>query len=675
MIPYFKIAIIPLFFFMCVIPSANADRGLRIQVKTKTGKTIPLYTDYYALVVGVGNYQNGWPKLPNPVNDAKEVAQTLKAIGFRVELLLDPLSSELKEKFNKLVAMEGKEKNRAILVYFAGHGYTREDAGGRPLGYIIPKDTVDPDKDEMGFMDKAISMRSIEDSARLIQSKHVLMVFDSCFSGALFTLVRNKPTPYIEEKVCYPVRQFITAGNEDEKVPDKSVFKDVFVQGIRDRFADCNKDGYVTGEELGFYLQEQVVNYSEGRQHPQFGRINDAKLDKGDFVFQLWPGETESSQPPAAPEGQGESGFDFSEYKHLADEHKAVRNKWDQLLLTIRANYEELLTLNKDNDVPPKIKASAWKAFLSKSGVRQNNPYSEEDDTVRKHAEELIGHWELEEERISERLKEESRKPLEKQGYISSQETGVTASDREWKDPITGMEFVYVKGGEYEMGCGDWAGDCEDDEKPAHRVKVDDFYMGKYEVTVGQWKKFIRDTGYKGDETKEWGSEGMAIPYFPQDDNHPVVCVSWYEAKAFVDWLSQKTGMKYRLPTEAEWEYAARSRGQKLKYGTKTGDISPDLANYDGKGGKDKWKNTSPVGSFPANPLGLYDMTGNVWEWCSDCYGGDYYSHSPVDNPKGPGSGTYCVVRGGSCYSCGSRSSFNPDIRYSDQGFRLSRTP
>lgn len=249
---------------------------------------------------------------------------------------------------------------------------------------------------------------------------------------------------------------------------------------------------------------------------------------------------------------------------------------------------------------------------------------------------------------------------------------GSPASEPSYYEPVVDMEFVFVKGGEYEMGCGVWVGDCEDDEEPAHRVRLDDFYMGKYEVTVEQWKKFIQDTGYKGD--------GFNYPDFTQDNNHPVVCVSWYEAKAFVDWLSGKTGEKYRLPTEAEWEYAARSRGQKVRYGTKTGDVSHDLVNYEGTGGKDQWQYTSPVGSFPANPLGLYDMVGNVWEWCSDWYDEDYYNHSPVDNPNGPRSGYCRALRGGSwddnvekfccierCYNC-------PTCWFMSYGFRVALT-
>jgi hypothetical protein len=111
------------------------------------------------------------------------------------------------------------------------------------------------------------------------------MAFDSCFSGAIFQMARTKPSAYIEEKVAYPVRQFMTAGSEDETVPDKSIFKDVFIQAIQDGFADLNQDAYITGEELGGYLQEHVVNYTHKAQHPQFGKINNPKLDKDDFVF------------------------------------------------------------------------------------------------------------------------------------------------------------------------------------------------------------------------------------------------------------------------------------------------------------------------------------------------------------------------------------------------------
>jgi len=244
-----------------------------------------------------------------------------------------------------------------------------------------------------------------------------------------------------------------------------------------------------------------------------------------------------------------------------------------------------------------------------------------------------------------------------------------------WKDPYLGMEFVWVPGGCYEMG--DIFGDGDSDEKPVHEVCVNGFWMGRYEVTVGQFRRFVEETGYKGNGINYSGCAGMADPNFSQDDNHPVVCVSWNEAKAFAKWLSKKTGHKFRLPTEAEWEYACRSGGKKLKYGTSTGDLSHDLANY--AGGRDKWKYTAPVGSFPPNELGIYDMSGNVWEWCQDWHDGNYYRRSPKNNPQGPSSGKCHVLRGGSWginpwnLRCANRLWYDPDDRLDDFGFRLVR--
>ena len=265
----------------------RGQEGIQVEARTTGGETkiLPLYSGYHALVVGCGGYNKGWPRLPNPLQDARDIAEMLEQIGWDVNLLLDPDWASLRKALNSLITGPGRDKDKAILVWFSGHGHTLAEADGSDLGYIVPIDAPDPDRDEMGFMEHAISMREIETVARRIQSKHVMMVFDSCFSGAIFQLSRAKPPPFIQEKVTRPVRQFLTAGNKDEKVPDKSLFKTVFVQGVRDLDADRNRDGYVTGQELGAYLQEEVVNYSRKAQHPQYGKINNPKLDKGDFVL------------------------------------------------------------------------------------------------------------------------------------------------------------------------------------------------------------------------------------------------------------------------------------------------------------------------------------------------------------------------------------------------------
>jgi formylglycine-generating enzyme required for sulfatase activity len=218
------------------------------------------------------------------------------------------------------------------------------------------------------------------------------------------------------------------------------------------------------------------------------------------------------------------------------------------------------------------------------------------------------------------------------------------------------IPMVYVAGGTFTMGCTYEQGDdCFDDEKPAHEVTLSDFYIGKYEVTQAQWKAVM--------ETNPSRFSGC--------DNCPVEKISWNDVQKFIRKLNQKTGKTYRLPTEAEWEYAARggkgSKGYKYSGSNNAGEV----AWYDRS-------RTHPVGQKRANELVIYDMSGNVLEWCQDWYGS--YSSSSQTNPKGPSSGSYRVIRGGSWghYARGVRVSFRfyitPDIRISNLGFRLARS-
>ena len=255
-----------------------------ISVISKEGKNLYLYKDYYALVVGVSDYEY-WPDLQGVEDDVRKTTKALEDSGFNVSMLLNPTSRELREKLNSLAYEVGSEEDRAILFYFSGHGETETLATGEKLGYLIPRDCPILNQDLIGFSEKAISMNLIETYALRIKSKHVLMLFDSCFSGSMFASLKSVPSD-ISEKSSRPVRQFITAGNEDEQVPDDSIFNTVLIQGIKGD-ADYNEDGYVTGSELGMYLDTRVVNYSQGSQHPQYGRIRHPKLDKGDFIFVL----------------------------------------------------------------------------------------------------------------------------------------------------------------------------------------------------------------------------------------------------------------------------------------------------------------------------------------------------------------------------------------------------
>ena len=268
--------------------SYAVDRALKVTVKSSAGvvEEVELYSGYHALVIGVGEYQKGWPSLPNAIRDAREVAEMFRSMEWNVKALENPSGYDIHLALNELVTGPGQDKEKGVLVWYSGHGHTLDQADGTPLGYLVPSDSPNPDIDRLGFMQTAVDMGRIEKTSKMIRAKHVLMLFDSCFSGALFSTTRSaQPSTYIQSKTLKPVRQYITAGQANETVSDDSVFKDVFIQGVGDGYADLNEDGYVTGQELGSYLTELVTNYTNGLQNPQYGTIRNAKLDKGDFVF------------------------------------------------------------------------------------------------------------------------------------------------------------------------------------------------------------------------------------------------------------------------------------------------------------------------------------------------------------------------------------------------------
>ena len=244
--------------------------------------------------------------------------------------------------------------------------------------------------------------------------------------------------------------------------------------------------------------------------------------------------------------------------------------------------------------------------------------------------------------------------PAEREGYAMGPRPSPTQETL--TDPVTGMEFVFVKGGCFEMG--DTFGDGEVDEKPVHSVCVSDFHMGKFEVTQAQWEKVM----------------GSNPSHFRKGGSYPVEEVSWNDAQEFIGKLNRMTGKSYRLPTEAEWEYAARSGGKREKWAGTSSEA--DLADYVWYA-KNAGDSTHPAGEKKPNGLGLYDMSGNVWEWCGDWYGKDYYASSPRDNPTGPSSGESRVYRGGSWYNiprhvrATHRYCSSPNFRSTDLCFRL----
>ncbi|MHA2121446.1 MAG: formylglycine-generating enzyme family protein [Promethearchaeota archaeon] len=323
-----------------------------------------------------------------------------------------------------------------------------------------------------------------------------------------------------------------------------------------------------------------------------------------------------------------------------------------------------------------------------------------------------------------------------------------------------GLKMVFIKGGSFDMG--DVFDEGGENEKPNHRVTVDDFYIAKYEVTVGQFKKFIKKTGYitssenpfdslkqlnlimeimrianeKGPDTEDvialsneflsfggtyyWDTENKQFgfsgdvnwrtPGFEQSENDPVISLSWVDAINFCNWLSEKEGLPvaydvetyelldmtgkptndigevkgYRLPTEAEWEYAARDGGKKVRFGNSQNIARSNEICFDASVGDYSYLEkgecrirTTPVGSFKPNGLGLYDMSGNAWEWCSDCYRS--YNPEAQVNPY-ISDGYKRVLRGGRWGGNAFgirvfiRQSWEPTNRCNNSGFRVARS-
>lgn len=264
-----------------------------------------------------------------------------------------------------------------------------------------------------------------------------------------------------------------------------------------------------------------------------------------------------------------------------------------------------------------------------------------------------------------------------------------SAAGDSWVDPTTGMEFVWVEKGCYKMG--DASGIGWRRERPVHQVCIDGFYIGKYEVTQGQYEEI----------TGETPSDNHSL--FSDTDDYPVIRVSWSDAQRFIEELRRKSSLDYRLPSEAQWEFAARGRVEKFKFSgsdilaqvawyrlNSDRNYDPETFNKKDKDGKpvdyfstQEYRNRSKnslihkVGTKAPNGLGIYDMSGNVWEWCSDWYEEKYYKKSPRNNPQGPDSGSTRVLRGGSWNSmdwdarCSVRFNHEPNFKNSSVGFRL----
>jgi formylglycine-generating enzyme required for sulfatase activity len=582
--------VIIIFFFLNCSESYTQERGVQLVQVYIGGKQVTLYNQSHALVIGVSNYWN-FDKLPGVSDDVNSIITTLEAQGFNVVIVRDPTHDQMDKAFSDFIGTYGQDSENRLLFYYAGHGYSMKTSYGEELGYLVPIDAPIPSKNNMGvFQEKCFEMAQIEILAKRIQSKHALFLFDACFSGSLFENTRAIPE-YISHNTMLPVRQFITSGMANETVPDKSLFRRQFIAAL-DGEADSDKDGYITGMELGNFIQKTVTNYSKNAQHPQYGKIRNPNLDKGDFVFVLKSAGTKQ-----------QTLFNIGKLE-LTSQVPGMVYLDGNYFKYIQAN--TVLTINDLTEGSHTIKISG-------------------DETEEKTVDILPG------QTIYLTIEKKKKK--------------VVVSDN--------FDMIFVEGGTFEMGSDKGSRY----ESPVHTVTVKSFYLGQYEVMQKQWQDLM----------------GNNPSRFNDCFNCPVEGVSWNAIQEFLTKLNVKTGKNYRLPTEAEWEYAARGGNSSKDY-EYSGSNDPDEVAWYVSTSSDK---THPVGKKKPNELGFYDMSGNVWEWCNDFFDKDYYSFSPQLYPKGPSKTSFQVQRGGAwdCRQSQIRTRYrgwtNPYEKGSLYGFRI----
>ena len=720
--------------------------------------------------------------LPGVKKDLVEVERVLRIHGFQIEKLEDPTAEKLEKGLRNFLSKYGMDYESRILIYFAGHGHTEKSPWGAKMGYIVPTDAPNPQRDNSGFLRRAMGMEVVQTLVKTIYAKHVLLLFDSCFSGTIFG---GRACPVnIDYKTKEPVRQFITSGSADEQVSDKSVFREMFVAALSGE-GDVDKDGYVTGSELGEYLQKKVIYYSREAQHPQYGKIRDPQLDKGDFVFAVpvrtrfeiracavgndrrkveeyavgepvvlkvgwkidavgsgeymeltvrgagikdysWRNEKASrvnerygrycrlelsgakhedyyatvTVKLGGCEKQSQVYFrvlkapesvsvDMREFMGRAAARQRLQEQWQKKLEEMRSKYSQAQKLDSGSYLSASDKVEMWRKLGR--AFQENNPYSEEDDQKRRYGRERESYWEkrIREEQAAqaqaeqERQRREAKRREQEQAqrkaarlereraqreaarleqerasggtvpsgfsYLRTRTYscgGQTNTVKEYRHEKTGLEFVLLPGGSFKMG----SSDGESNEKPVRQVRVDGFLLSKTEVTQAVWEKIMGNNPCEYDKGA----------------NRPVQNVSWEDCKQFCE----RAGL--RLPTEAEWEYACRA-GTETKYYWGN-EMDGRYVWYSSNSSNE----THPVGEKQPNAFGLYDMSGNVWEWCRDWYASDYYSKGENDNPPGPSTGSIRVVRGGSytdvATSCRSAYRFycSPGFCFNILGLRVA---
>lgn len=649
------------FFFLHGVLWAQPTRGL----EEKDGIITRDPVKRIALVVGNSEYKHA-DVLKNPVNDAALMDSTLKRAGFEVIKIINAKKEELEESLIEFTNRVEEGGYGVALYYYSGHGMEVKGTN-----FIIPVDVKLDRVEQVPYL--CMNAQMILDMMRSSKATTKIMILDACRDNPL----PSNPNRSLGGKGLAGMQApegtfigfatamgevaldgtgknspFTTALSESILVPGLDIAHVFYrVTASTQEFAKkvgANQTPYVNSSLNGsFIFTPRTIEPDDNRIITTTDRDQDGVFDELDDC------PTEFGTVNGCPDSDGDGISD------LKDKCPFDIGIMEQNGCPVFADDADGDGVKNEIDKCPLLKGKRdWQGCPDSDG-----------DKVPDHLD---------------------RCPTQP-GKTDRHGCPDIVSMSNYVEPFGGR-FIFVKGGKFKMGCTrqDW--DCGDNEMLAHFATVEDFYLGETEVTFGQFKAFIDESGYVTDAEKNGASNVYCDSKFIQkndinwrfdaygkkrerkDYDHPVVHVSWNDAVAYAEWLSRKSGVAYRLPTEAEWEFAARGgqAGSGLEFaGSNTvGEI--------GWNGSNSGFNSHSVKGKKPNELGLFDMSGNVWELCSDWYG--HYSSDLVENPKGPSNGTARVRRGGSWSGTSNncrvsfRSYYVQDGRCASLGFRLARS-
>lgn len=692
-----------------------------------------------ALVVGNSAYQHVRP-LANPANDAEAMSAMFKSAGFDVvEFRRDLTTADMRRALRDF-SDEVRDADVAV-VYYAGHGVEIEGTN-----YLVPVDAVL--ERDIDAYDEAISLDRVlmvVEPARQLR----LIILDACrdnpFSTTMVHTMASRSVGRGLTKVepsspntliAYAARAGSTAADGDAR---NSPFTTALVKYLPRPGLDLRK-------AFGF-VRDDVLKATRNRQEPfVYGSLG------GEDVALVPAAPQPPPAPPVDPYAGAREDYELALQINVIAAWDSYINKYPSGFYTdlamaqrkklsvaqaAAAEQAQLAAAKKSQDeVRAAEKAAAEAKAASEREVIEKQKALEEakaaeaarakaaaqarDDKATQMASLSVSKAEPQieagETKGSEAvtaagcagtsLRSATLTPRTTKPLSSSEECGLKPKDI-FRECENCPDMVMVPAGEVLMGSA--SGDIDNgtaaaNEAPQHKAVIKrPIAIGRFEVTRDQYAAFVKSSGYKGEDhcttfehntPQDRADRSFLNPGYAQDGNHPVVCVSWTNAKAYVDWLSKTTGKPYRLLSEAEYEYAARAGGTS-RYGF--GDDPADMCKYAngadqsaktaGLPGdapymncKDGYPFTAPVGSFPPNAFGLHDLIGNVWEWTEDCFYSDYAT-AQLDNATH--AGRVCstrAVRGGDWFSAASslrpavRAKAEADAHYDDIGFRVART-